>query len=230
MNFTEEQLNEIYYKKVKLPYDYFIKHEILPEKCPLSIMKYSWDGMDYPRTHCVLDFQEWIKKYNLEHVEHLAITARGDPELEFVKYTKCTELFYPPYDLHTFNHIDQYDFFIFNQTIEHLHNPFLAVKNIYNSLKPGGYVFTSVPTINIPHSTPIHFNGYNPMGLTLLFMSAKFEVIEIGQWGNLEYIKKLFETHGWPDRKALLGERGSITNEERNVCQCWILAKKPLIQ
>ena len=131
---------------------------------------------------------------------------------------------YPPYDLHdiSLNIKNEFDFFLFNQTIEHLYNPFEALKQINNIVKPGGYVFTSVPTINIPHNTPIHFNGFTPMGLAMLFKSANFEIIEIGQWGNLEYITKMFSTHDWPGHNALK----NITNEEKNVCQCWILAKK----
>ena len=70
--------------------------------------------------------------------------------------------------------------------------------------------------------TPIHYNGYNPMGLALLFLSTGFEIIEIGQWGNYDYISKLFKNHDWPDATQV-----SHINEERNVAQCWILAKKP---
>ena len=126
-----------------------------------------------------------------------AITCAEDPELEFVSYENTTVLKYPPHDLHLFDEkfILKFDFFIFNQTIEHLYNPFKAF-NIYKYMKSGGYVFTSVPTINIPHMTPIHYNGYNPVGLALLFMSCGFEVIEIGQWGNYDYIQKLFKYIG----------------------------------
>lgn len=97
----------------------------------------------------------------------------------------------------------------------------MALKTIYNYIKPGGYIYTSVPTINIPHMTPIHYNGYNPMGLALLFLSTGFEIIEIGQWGNYDYISKLFKNHDWSDATQV-----SHINEERNVAQCWILAKK----
>jgi len=90
-------------------------------------------------------------------------------------------------------------------------------------VKPGGYVFTSVPTINIPHSTPIHYNGYNPMGLSLLFLSTGFQVIETGQWGNYDYIRQLFHQHIWPDASQV-----NHVNEERNVAQCWILARRPI--
>ena len=70
--------------------------------------------------------------------------------------------------------------------------------------------------------TPIHFNGFTPMGLSMLFKTANFEIIEIGQWGNYEYISKLFHTHSWPSFNTL----SDFTNEDKNVAQCWILARK----
>jgi SAM-dependent methyltransferase len=228
-HYTEEKLHEIYNTKVKLPPEYFKKYEVLPP-CPVRGFNYSWHNKDYPRNLSILDFKEWVNKHNINCIEHLALTYRTDPELEFLKEVKSyTELPYPPNDLHLLDHKERYDFFMFNQTLEHLYNPFLAVKNIYNSLKPGGYVFTSVPTINIPHNTPIHYNGFNPMGLAMLFIDADFEVLEIGQWGNYDYIQQLFKTHFWPGHEKLQNPSGRILNEERNVCQCWILARKPFI-
>ena len=85
----------------------------------------------------------------------------------------------------------------------------------------GGYVFTSVPTVNIPHQTPFNFYNHYPMGLAMLFASNDFEIIQTGQWGNLNYIKYIFKNFGWPD----VYQTGQ-NNEENNVAQCWILAKK----
>jgi SAM-dependent methyltransferase len=220
--FSLEEVNKLYKEKVKLPESYFRKYSVLPN-CPVRAFNYKWSHHDFPRNICILNFIEWINKYNIK-IEHLGYTCDSDPELEFISPLKKTLLMYPPYDLHdiSLNIKNEFDFFLFNQTIEHLYNPFEAVKQIYNIVKPGGYVFTSVPTINIPHNTPIHFNGFTPMGLAMLFKSANFEIIEIGQWGNLEYITKMFSTHDWPGHNALK----NITNEEKNVCQCWILAKK----
>jgi hypothetical protein len=67
------------------------------------------------------------------------------------------------------------------------------------------------------------------MGLALLFKSAGFEIIEIGQWGNFEYIQNLWGSQSWPGYN-ILNYNGTIINEESNVCQCWILAKKQLKQ
>jgi SAM-dependent methyltransferase len=223
--FSKKDIESLYNTKVKLPKSYFKKYEVVP-KCNVKMYNYSWSNHDFPRTWCILDFIEWNAKHNIQ-IEHLGYTCNIDPELEFINPSKSTLIHYPEYDLHTIsNHFkDEFDFFLFNQTIEHLYNPFEAIKQIYNIVKPGGYVFTSVPTINIPHMTPNHFNGFTPMGLAMLFKSVNFEIIEIGQWGNYDYIKKLWNVHDWPDYDQL-NDNNIITNEEKNVCQCWILVRK----
>jgi SAM-dependent methyltransferase len=224
--FTEEEIKYIYSSKVKLPDSYFKKYEVLPP-CPVKSYNYNWSYYDFARNWCILDFIEWTKKYNICDVENIGCTCETDPELEFIKFNKKICVPYPVYDLHTISkHFkNEFDFFIFNQTLEHLYNPFESVKQIYEIVKPGGYVFTSVPTINIPHITPIHFNGFTPMGLAMLFKTANFEVIEIGQWGNYDYITKLWGTHEWPGYDKL-HNNNVVTNQENNVCQCWILARK----
>lgn len=64
------------------------------------------------------------------------------------------------------------------------------------------------------------------MGLAMLFKVSGFEIVEIGQWGNSEYLQRLFNSHDWPGYNAL-NVNNFIINEEKNVCQCWILARKP---
>ena len=223
--FSEEDIQNLYIDKVKLPETYFKKYETLPSYL-VNQYNYNWMDSDFPRTWCVLDFIEWNQKHKI-NIEHLGYTCDSDPELEFIVPLRKTILPYPQYDLHNISkHFkNEFDFFLFNQTIEHLYNPFEAIKQIYEIVKQGGYVFTSVPTLNIPHMTPVHFNGYTPMGLAMLFKSANFEIVEIGQWGNFDYIQKLWKTHSWPSYNTL-NNNNIITNEERNVCQCWILARK----
>jgi len=89
--------------------------------------------------------------------------------MEFITADKINEYSYLynsniENDLHKFINIEKCDFFLFSQTIEHLYNPFIAIKNIYDNLNDNGYVFTSVPTNVIPHDTPFHFANWTPMG------------------------------------------------------------------
>lgn len=225
MNFSEKDIIDLYNTKVKKDANYFKKGLI---KCPVKSFNYSWKGKDAPRCFCIRDFIEWIDKYQIKNCKNLGYTS-NDPEIEFINPEKKTCY---PYDeslpletriqndLHTFVTKEKHDFFIFNQTLEHLYNPYMAVQQISKCIIPGGHVFTSVPTVNIPHSTPFNFSNWYPMGLAVLFVNAGFEVLEMGQWGNYNYISKVFKT-GWPDVYQT-GEH----NEEKNVAQCWILAKK----
>jgi SAM-dependent methyltransferase len=223
--FSTDFINNIFYSKVNLPSNYFKKYENLPP-CPVKAYNYNWGNYDFPRNWCILDFKEWVEKYKIRP-SCMAVTCQTDPEVEFVCADETIHIPYPPFDLHTIDQhfTDKFDFFIFNQTLEHLYNPFLAVSSIYNTLKSGGYVFTSVPTLNIPHMVPFHFNGFTPMGLAMLFINAGFEVIEIGQWGNLNYINKLWAKHTWPGYDQL-HNNNIVENQKQNVCQCWILARK----
>lgn len=224
-------IEQIYYNDVKLHPSYFEKYKKVPEypgqKESGGWNKHNgWRGHDFPRVWCILDFIEWTSQIELSG--HIGVTDDEDPELEFVenRFSKKTVLSYPPYDLHEEIKTDEnFDFFLFSQTIEHLYNPYLAIRNIRNVMKPSGLVFTSVPTINIPHMTPVHFGGYTPMGLASMFILNGFQVVKMGQWGNHDYISKIFEKHTWPDFYELANENGEVTNEERNCSQCWILAR-----
>lgn len=226
--FTDDELKQFYWNKVYLPDSYFHSYETLPP-CPLRSWEYSWKDNDFPRVWCVLDFQKWIEKHNLSRPDVLGYTFEIDPEMEFLHPTKSILVDYPKYDLHKVGSVfpQTFDFFLFNQTLEHLYNPFMAVQNIYECMKPGGVVFTSVPTINIPHEIPLHYGGFTPMGLSLLFMSVGFEVLEIGQWGNLDYIHRMWSSHKWPGYTTLQKDN-RVSNERYNCCQCWILVRKPI--
>jgi SAM-dependent methyltransferase len=191
---------------------------------------WNWDGKDFPRIPCVLDFSEWVAKHNLSQIDNLLYTCESDPELEFltIKNKKLIEYDFATNknDLHNLDLGDEkFDFVLFSQTLEHLYDPERALKNLFKCMKVGAHMFTSVPVVNIPHMTPVHFWGINKVGLCLLFDSAGFEVLEIGEWGNSQYISSMFSRNTWPDHREL-SVNGKILNQEANACQCWILAKK----
>ena len=51
-----------------------------------------------------------------------------------------------------------FDLVTFSQTLEHLYDPVLALRNIFTSLAPGGYMFTSVPMMNHVHMQPFFYS------------------------------------------------------------------------
>jgi SAM-dependent methyltransferase len=223
---SENEVKNIYQTFINKSDEYFNKYQVLPLE--LNNKNWKWENKDFPRIMCILDFQEWVSKHNITQFNNILVTDKSDPELEYITFKNVD---YIPYnngenDLHTLNlNKKDYDFILVNQTIEHLYNPFESMKNVFNHLKPGGYFFTSVPTINIPHLTPFHFNGYTPIGLLTLMKSVGFEIIESGFWGNYDYIEFIFKHHNWPDYRQLM-KNGFILNERKNTVQTWCLVKK----
>jgi SAM-dependent methyltransferase len=224
--FSEDEIIRVYQTYVNKPNEYYRKFECLPLE--LNCKKWNWDTKDCSRIFTILDFKEWLVKHSIGHFPKVLATCLTDPELEYITYDKIVvaEYINRENDLHTLDLPGKdFDFIILNQTLEHLYNPFICVENLYNHLKPGGYLFTSVPTINIPHLMPFHFNGYTPIGLCMLMKSAGFEVVETGFWGNLDYMNFMFQNWTWPNYKQLM-KNGEIKNEPGRYVQTWILATK----
>jgi len=225
---SEEEVLELYNKHVNKPEEYYHKHNAKYHNLSNS-EKLEWFNKDFPRLASIFDYMEWVEKYNLKHVKKLLSTCSTDAELNYVTcddITFCDYTIDSKYDLHTLNLDDKdYDLIIFNQTLEHLYNPFVSMKNLYNHLKVGGYLYTTVPTINISHQVPFHFWGITPTGLCTLGASVGFNVLECGYWGNLSYINHIFTHFGWPNTSDVMSN-GVIENVEHCQSQTWVLFQK----
>lgn len=225
---SDEYIQQLYDKYVKKSDDYYEKANIEYHKLS-DVEKSDWSTKDFPRLASIFDFKEWIEKYNLKYAEKVLSTCSSDVELNYITYddiTICDYTIDNRYDLHNLNLVDKnYDFIIFNQTLEHLYNPFVSMKNLYNHLKIGGYLYTTVPTINIPHQVPFHFWGMTPTGLCVLAASIDFNVLECGHWGNLSYINHIFSNFGWPNTSDVM-TNGVIKNVEHCQSQTWVLLQK----
>jgi len=223
-----DEINDLYKKHVDKPDEYFRKANDEYHKLSDAEKARSFP-CDFPRLASLFDYKEWVQKHNLSHIGKLLATCGSDPELEYItcnQITICDYLVDEKYDLHTINLEDKdYDMIIFNQTLEHLYNPFISMKNIYDHLKPGGYLYTTVPTINIPHQVPFHFWGITPTGLCTLSASVGFEILECGYWGNLSYINHIFKHNGWPNTFDVMKDE-IIENVENCQSQTWVLLRK----
>lgn len=227
---TENEIQYLYKKYIEKPQAY---HKRLIEASDYEELEISkvWDakGKDAPRLFSILDFQVWITKYNIQP-KNLLYTCEDDPELLCLPpIEKKTCIPYEGndvgYDLHVLNLEEKsFDFVLLNQTLEHLYNPGKMMENIWNHMEPGGYFFTSVPTVNIPHNTPIHFQHFYPIGLVTLALQYNFEVVELGYWGNQDYILKIFDKFNWPS----IYELQTLENDIKHPVACWCLLRKPL--
>jgi len=185
-----------------------------------------WENKDFPRIANLIDFQIYVKKYNLKSENALLFSP--DYEIEYLPHNNVYLYNYDvniDYDLHNLNIPEkEYDFAFLCQTLEHLYDPLRAVKNIFKYLKKGAYFYVNVPTINIQHMMPYNFyTGFTPVGLGCLLKQAQFNILEIGHWGNLDYINRIFKDQNW--NKATYLHINTI-NDFKIPCQTWVLAQK----
>ena len=89
---------------------------------------------------------------------------------------------------------DSIDCVFIMQVIEHLHNPILAVKEIFRALKNGGYVFALVPFLEGYHTYPQDYQRFCQTGVEELF--SEFEKVELcvaaGPGSTLSWIIREF--------------------------------------
>jgi SAM-dependent methyltransferase len=227
--FAEKDIIETYNQYVLKDVNYFNK---VPKEYSITTPeeKSKLDKLTCCRVASIFDFKDWIKKYNLNNIRNLLVTCQGDPEIEYINFENITVCHYDSdskYDLHLLDvEFKDHDFIIFNQTLEHLYNPFIAMQNLYDHLKPGGFLYTTVPTINVPHMLPFHFWGITPISLCMLAKSVGFEIRECGFWGNLNYVEHIFKTGDWPNIKEMINTPDGMKNDSVCQAQTWILVQK----
>ncbi len=181
-----------------------------PELWPCSSSVGTAHNIIFPPGICLRSMPLEIRSWNIFHLRpHSNFNYADDPTR---------------FDLHQLEIPEAaYDFAMVNQTLEHVYNPFVSLENIRQYLAPGAYIYANAPTINIAHSTPFHFyTGFTPTGFACLFRSAGFEVLEIGQWGNQDYLNRLFKTQAWPDFRQLRSCAGDFNTP----VIVWALARK----
>lgn len=207
-----EVIEEMYEKYIKSYYTEEYKNRYVPLPLEKNNKKWKWEGKDFPRVIAVLEFERYVSKYNFDIDKLLAINGSSDPEFEHLLgriktiYESNYEVDQVRGDLHSLDlPVKDFDFVMVNQTLEHIYNPQQCLKNIKKHMKDGGYLYVNVPACNAPHSEPFHFfTGYTPMGLAAVAHQVGFKILEIGQWGNAEYLVKLWTRQpGWSDYTQL---------------------------
>lgn len=229
---SPEKIEEIYNTYIKVNDTEEYKNRYVPLPLEKNNKEWKWEGKDFPRVIALLEFERIVEKYNFQIEKFLTFNGEKDPELEYLD-GRIKQIYNVNYesdkvngDLHSLNlPYKDFDFAMTNQTFEHLYNPYQCFKNIYNHLKEQGYLYINVPACNVPHSEPYHyFTGYTPTGIAISAYQAGFEVLEIGQWGNLEYLIKLWSrSPGWSDYTQLLNPG---LNEIHNPVITWGLFRK----
>jgi len=230
---SDSKIEKLYEEHIKVNYTEEYKNRYHPLPVDKNNKNWKWEGKDFPRVISLLEFDRYINKYNFQIDKLLLFNGQDEPETEYLKgrYKQILNINYEDnpekYNLHNLqiNH-DNFDFVSLNQTLEHVYNPYTCLANIKKYMIKGGYLYINVPACNVPHSEPFHFyTGYTPMGLAALAHETGYEILEIGQWGNKEYLGRLFGITGqrwWADYTML--ENPGI-NEIENPVITWGLFK-----
>ena len=227
-----EDIKRIYNNFVAVNFTSRYMNRYLTFPVQLNDKSWRWEGKDLPRVIALLEFRRMVMVRGLKSDVLLTINGVNDPEREYLPYAECHNIEYLEnpefYDLHKLNLAKHdYDFIICNQTLEHLLNPIHCLENILDHLRPGGFFYTNVPANNIPHDVPFHYyTGFTPVGLGAMCESAGFELVEIGQWGNLKYLMLMMGHQAWPDYKCM--DTPGI-NEPHNPISTWVLARHPVL-
>jgi len=228
---TDADIRRIYNEHIRIHNcsDYLDRYVPLP--LDRNTGRWRWEGKDFPRVICVLEFERLIWDYDISCDRLLIINGGGDdPEADCLDPGYTLTIDYNAEtgenDLHKLDLPEKdFDLILLGQTLEHLYDPILALFGLYQHLAPGGCLFTSAPVVNISHSTPHHFyTGFTPVGLGCMCYTNGFDIIHIGQWGNTRYVHSLFETRAWPDYVHLGHD---IHNEFNCPVSAWILAQRP---
>ncbi len=200
--------------------------------------------LDAPRAFAVWDFCAWARIYGFETPRRLLMTDPGDPELRCVRRPSESATLFAfdaetgTGDLHRPLPVSARgaDLMVVSQTLEHLHAPALALKNMLDALAPGGMLFASVPFTNKLHDgvdvekqPPFlhHFTHYTPFGLAVAASTVGFDVLELGSWGNRDYVRNVVVDFPgvelWPSPRQIQ----NLTNDPLAPAQAWILARRP---
>lgn len=229
INLNDKDINEIYEKFIKpnINNEYKTRYVSLPLEKNKDF--WPWKGKDLPRVIAVLEFEKFIKENNITCNNGLAINGL-DPEWNYLSPKQILQINYTDdpekYDLIKMNLPQKdFDFVIVNQTFEHVCDPIRCLENIYRHMKDGGLLYFNVPASSIPHSTPFHYyTGFTPVGVGAITKLAGFKILNIGSWGNKDYLKKMYDIDAWPDYI-------NFKNKTINDIECcpiitWIFAMK----
>lgn len=201
----EKDINELYNNHIKphLNEEYRTRYVPLPMHKNKSF--WPWEGKDFPRVIAVLEFERFINSHSITSQKALAINGASDPEWHYLPTQKIVTTSYDldpiKHNLYSLDLEDKdFDFVMVNQTFEHIYDPIGCLQNIYDHMQEGAILYFNVPANSIPHWTPFHFyTGFTPSGVGAIVQAVGFKILSIGQWGNIEYIKKMFSENDWPD-------------------------------
>jgi len=122
---------------------------------------------------------------------------------------------------------DYYSFIILDQVLEHVANPWRAIKEVYRLLKKGGWLIVGTPFLVQIHKSPEDYWRFTKDGLAELLQG--FSEKHIKSWGNKEIAVFHILLGSWPNARCirkLTPFLFNLPNEEDYPYVIWAYAKK----
>lgn len=79
---------------------------------------------------------------------------------------------------------NSFDTVLSTQTLEHVEQPWIVVREIHRMLKPGGICIATAPFLVPYHADPHDYFRYTVQGMESLFKNYGFTIEESGRYGN----------------------------------------------
>jgi SAM-dependent methyltransferase len=142
---------------------------------------------------------------------------RGD--LPWKSYQSLT---YPEFDICATSVKDaDVDLVVCEQVLEHVRDPYLAVRNLTRLVRPGGLVLVSTPFLVRLHAHPEDHWRFSPSGMRLLLEAGGLEVVWVRSWGNRRCVNANLR------RWAAYRPWRSLRNDKDLPLVVWALARQP---
>ena len=130
-------------------------------------------------------------------------------------------LSYPTFDICSSVPDRTFDVVLCEQVLEHVRDPWAAVRTLNDLCRPGGHVIVSTPFLVKIHNEPADYWRFTVPGLRLLLESAGLDVLSAHSWGNRACVRANFRH--WVRRRPWQ----SMRNEEDFPIVVWALARRP---
>jgi SAM-dependent methyltransferase len=134
---------------------------------------------------------------------------------------------YPEFDICAPSPQDDYDVVICEQVLEHVVDPWGAVRNLAALCRPGGHVIVTTPFLVKIHELPLYgmrdYWRFTPRGLRLLLEGAGLDVVSVGTWGNR--LSVWGNLNRWSAYRRWL----PLGNRPDTPVQVWAFARRPVM-
>ena len=174
------------------------------------------------RQWCRLVMNEEINRIlsDLSPADCAAVEISGNLHAD-LPWRSYERLSYPEFDVCSSVPDRTFDVVVCEQVLEHVRDPWAAVRTLRELCRPGGHVIVSTPFLIKVHNEPADYWRFTVPGLRLLLEEGGLEVLSARSWGNRACARA--NLHHWVRRRPWQ----SMENEELFPIVVWAVARRP---